>query len=503
MAIPASNIVEIIPQVLAGTGTDLVFNGLVLSKSSLLQTGTPQVFSSSSSVGELFGTESEEYIFASIYFQGFTSSDVKPQGLYFYRYTEEAAAPWVQGDAVTPSSALAALKAITAGTFTVTLDGTEYTTTDIDLSSVTSLSEAASAVQTAVQASSEDEVVASLTVTYSSIDNTFTVTSGSAGEEHSITCPTGDVAEAMGFAEDTATISAGADAMSLTETLNTLVKSFQNFVTLTTIWEPSDEEALELASWTATNAEEGTTFLTVIWDSDENNLDSTKTGTIADQLEENNAGYVTVVYPDFKVAAFIMGTAASIDWDAYQGTITFAFKINSGLAASVTDEDSANALIARKVNFIGNYATRNDEFVWLYNGSMFGDWEWIDAYINSIWLCNKLQVQIMSGFESAKRVPYTEAGYALIRSWCRDAIADGVNNGVIDVGVDLSETQKAELITELGADYSDEIYNSGYYLQIEAADADERQARESPPCNLVYTYGGSVHKLSLPVIAVV
>jgi hypothetical protein len=106
-------------------------------------------------------------------------------------------------------------------------------------------------------------------------------------------------------------------------------------------------------------------------------------------------------------------------------------------------------------------------------------------------------------FTSNRRIPYTEAGYSIIRQNCRDVIERAINNGVINAGVSLSNAQIATLTSELGGDYSAEIYQNGYFLQILDATAQTRQQRETPACNLVYTYGGAVHKLTLPAIAVV
>ena len=103
----------------------------------------------------------------------------------------------------------------------------------------------------------------------------------------------------------------------------------------------------------------------------------------------------------------------------------------------------------------------------------------------------------------APRVPYTDAGYTMIRAWVQDVADRAINNGVIDLGVSLSQTQKAELMREAGVDITTELYNSGYYLQIVDAPAATRQARESPACNFWYTYGGSVHRLNLPSTAIV
>ena len=199
-----------------------------------------------------------------------------------------------------------------------------------------------------------------------------------------------------------------------------------------------------------------------------------------------------------------MGCAASIAWDRNNSTITFAYKAQSGLAAVITEKAKARNLIANGVNFMGDYASRNDAFVLFQNGQIDGQFAWIDTYLNSTWLNNALQVQILSGFEMTPRVPYTDAGYTLIRGWVQDVVDRAIANGTIDIGVNLSQTQKNEIQRETsGLDISTELYNSGYYLQIVDATAQIRQHRESPACNFWYTYGGSVHKINLPSTAIV
>lgn len=498
MAISASQIVQVQPRILSGTGNDLVFNGMVLDENAIIPTATPISFSSADSVGEYFGTESDEYKFASVYFGGYNNSQIKPSLLYFYKLCPNGAAPFVRGKGLKPADALAAIKAITAGDITFKVDGTEYAVTGVDFSAVTSLSDAATVLNTAL---TTDSVPAS--AAFSSTNNAFTLTESSVGAEKSITQPTGAIADAFGLSAETAVVSAGADVMTVTATMNELTSDFQNFVTFTTLAEPSDADALLLAQWASTNANAGTMYLYVCWDSAEANKDAQNTTVIAEQLKEQNLTGYTVVYPSYRVAAFVEGTAASIAWDQTNGTLTFAFKAQSGLGADVTNTQDSVALLGHGVNFIGNYATRNDNFVFFYNGQMGGDYKWIDTYLNACYLCNKLQVQLMAMFTSNRRIPYTSAGYAIIRANCRDVIEAAINNGVINVGVSLSNAQKSQLTAELGGDFSDEIYNNGYYLQILDATAQARQQRVSPPCNLVYTYGGAVQRLTVPAIAVV
>lgn len=504
MAIPASQIVQVLPRILSGTGSDLVFNGLFLSENELLPTGRVISFANAEEVSAYFGANSAEYSAAAVYFGGYTGSQVKPSLIYFYRLLPNAVAPFIRGASVAPAAALAALKAITAGNFAITIDGTEILIDNLDLSGITSLSDAAQVLETAIQAESAEsgDSISGVSVAFSSLNNTFTITDGVTGAEASLSAISGTIADVMGLTSGT-TSSAGADAQTVTETMNTIIASFQNFVTFAFLTEPDDADALLAARWASTQSNAGNMYLFVLQDSDANNADGEDVSVIAEVLKANNIGATCICYPDTNMAAFIMGIAASINWDARRGTLTFAFKAQDGLGASVESASAALGMQAHSVNYIGNYATRNDNFVWLYNGSMLGDWSWIDTYLNAVWLCNALQVQLMAMFQANRRIPYTEAGYAIIRANCRDVIDRAVFNGVIDAGVTLSNAQKAALTQELGADYSDEIRTNGYYLQIEDATAQTRQQRNTPPCNLVYTYGGSVHKLNLPAIAVV
>lgn len=499
MAIAASQLVQVLPRILKATGKDLVFNGMVLDDNAALRAGVPTGFYSASEVGDYFGTESDEYSFAQVYFGGFDNSQAKPQTLFFWRLTPQPVGAWVRAAAVRPADALAALRAIGAGTITVTVGGTAHTAEDIDLTEATSLSGAAATIAEALAT----EGVAPVTVEWSAIRNSFTITTTDTGGQASITCPTGTVAAAMGFDPDTATLSEGHDGATVGASMNEIVDMFTNFVTFTTLAEPSDGDAMELAKWASSNLAAGVMYLYVCWDSSAANLDANSTTCVAELLRAENVGATCVAYPSAAMAAFIMGVTASIAWDQANGAITYAFKRQSGLPASVESTAAANALNLHRVTFMGNFATRNDQFILSYAGAILGEWDWIDTYVNAIWLCNAMQVQLMAMLAAAGRIPYTEVGYSKIRANMRDVTNRAINNGVIDAGVSLSEAQKAELTTLLGADYSGEIETNGYYIQVIDPSAAVRQQRLTPTINFVYTYGGAVHKLIVPATAVV
>ncbi len=239
-------------------------------------------------------------------------------------------------------------------------------------------------------------------------------------------------------------------------------------------------------------------YLYVFWDDDPALLTPQNENTIAAALNEANAGATAGVYGSSVYAAFICGVAASIDWERTQGTITFAFKAQDGLAANVQTGTAALNLEKNLMNYMGNWATRNDQFIFLYPGKMWGSWAWIDTYLNAVWLNNALQVAIMNGLTQSPRTPYNDQGYSLVRAWCLDPINRPINLGVIDSGVTLSEAQKAQIAVEAGnRDISGDLYANGYYLLVQDPAASVRVTRDSPECSLWYTYGGSIHRITL------
>lgn len=208
------------------------------------------------------------------------------------------------------------------------------------------------------------------------------------------------------------------------------------------------------------------------------------------------------VYGGVEYAAFIMGMTASLDWNQPNSVITYAFKSQAGLSANVSDIKTARELVDLKLNFVGSYACRNDNFTLSMHGMMFGAHKWIDSYINSTWLNNALQTAILNGFKNSPRVPYNETGYTAIKAWCSDVLTKAKNNGVISSGVTLSDAQRNQLEREANStEICNNLETNGYHLSI-SADAMARANRDTPAAQMWYTDAGSVHKLVMPVTTV-
>jgi hypothetical protein len=226
------------------------------------------------------------------------------------------------------------------------------------------------------------------------------------------------------------------------------------------------------------------------------------TNNIGYTLKELNPSAVAGVYGTLAHAAFIMGMVASIDYNRIAGTITTAFKSQSGLAFTATDADTANALKAKGFNFYGSYAENNAQFRFFYPGSMYGTYKWIDMYVNAIWLNASIQLAQMTLLTNVGRLPYNDGGYAQVLAAAQGVFDTALSSGVIDRGITLSPSQRAQVNREAGRDIAGILEAEGYFMQVIDPAAAERAERETPEISLWYTYGGAIQRMVIASTAI-
>lgn len=530
MPIPASYIVEVSPRVIGAGRSDLEMNGLFISTSEdnvgfIPFPAAVKEYTSAAAVMNDFGPVSDEYVFATQYFNGYVNKFMSPKALFIGAWPQQAQPSWLMGaDAGTP---FAELTTISNGKLLLTADGTSSLLGPFDFTAAKNLSEILKTINDGIAA--VQTPVKNLTLEYVADKNKFVLISTGTGantptitvESYSDSSGSTDVGAALRMTATFGPVfSRGTDVATIDEAIAKIRQTSENWVTFT-FDKPSNAIAGAAPSLLESNEDAPSTYAA--------SSDGTFTtyGGIAANWAANNWGYLyigytaenpvingeinpewqadntAVVYGTSNYAAFIMGAIGSIDWSRTNGTITLAFKSGVGLAATVTDEQIANELETANINFYGKYATRNAEFDFLYPGRLIkSDYVFIDPLVNAIWLNNALQVSIMNGLSLSPRVPYTQRGYALIRAWMLDPVNRAKNNGAIQAGVTLSESQKAQLMQEAGLDISGELFTQGYYIQILDPGAAARVNRETPIINLWYCYGGSVQRINVASTAI-
>lgn len=490
MTIPASDIVQVNPGVIGTGGNSLALNGVMLTKNTLLPTGGVRSFASADAVKAFFGASSTEYALSQVYFLGFDNSTIKPGTLYFAPYVDVDRGAWLQSGSLSGMT-LTQLQAL-SGVLTVTVDGTAFTSSSINLATATSFSDAATKISAGFTGTGKP------TCTWNAVNSTFSLNSPTAGASSTIGYATGTLSAGLMLTSATgAILSQGAIADTPATAMDRLKASTQNWVDFMTLWEPVTADKTAFAVWT--NAQ-NQRYSYIVWDTDGQAIVNGSTTCFGYLAKTAAYDGVVPVYNTKELAAFVLGTVASIDFSQLNGRITGAFKSQSGFTSTVTDQQIAANLLANGYSFYGSYATANDQFTFLYNGQMTGKWKWLDTFVDQVYLNSQFQLALMSLLTSVKSIPYNESGYSLIRAAMIDPINAAINFGAIRKGIELSASQKAQVNQAAGLDAASLIQQQGYYLQILDPGAQVRGNRGTPVINFWYSDGGAVQKITVASI---
>lgn len=506
--IPANEIVAINPSVLGAGGSALDMIALMLTTSTRVPIGTVQSFPDPASVSDYFGPSSAELAASEIYFNGFDNSSKLPGALLFAQYNGATpVAAYLRGGDVS-AVPLTDIQAVD-GQLLITVDGTLITIADVDLSSATSFSNAASILQTALQAGANPDA----TCVYDSISGAFIITSPTSGGSSTITFASGagtaDTVLKLTAATG-AVLSQGAAATTPAAFMNALITVTSNWVPFMTVQDPDasgNTNKLAFANWVGTQKNR---FAYVCWDTDETAAASLPaTSSLGYLLEQNeNSGTALVWGPDNTKAAFMCGVAASVDFEELGGRITFAFKSQSGLTADVTTGAAANNLAGSPqgasrgngYNFYGAYGAANQDFIWFQRGFVTGPFAWFDSFINQVWMNNSFQIALLNLFRNSRSIAFTPAGDSKIESAMQDTIDAGLRFGAFAPG-DITNSQKAQVNATAGVPISDTLQAQGYYVQITASSGAVRAARGPVSIKFWYLDRGSVQSISLDSVA--
>jgi hypothetical protein len=490
-SIPASTIVNITPGVLAAGGTGLDMRGLVLTSNPRAPIGSILNFATAKDVSAYFGPSSDETRAATIYFNGFINSTIKPGSMLFAPYATGKTSAYLRGARLGLS--LTALQALD-GTLIITIDGTALTSAEIKLATATSFSNAATIIQAAFTSPG-------FTVTYDAIADAFVFTSVTTGAASTVDFASGTLAAGLKLDQTSgAILSQGADAFTPGPAMDAIVAATQDFVAFTTLFASSDDEFEQFGVW---NGGQNNRYLHVGWTS---NSAATQFGDTTSPIALLRAASVSgtagIWAPTFDKAIFALGYIASIDFTRTNGRTVAAFRSGDGLTADVTNATIAQNLKTNGYNFYGAWATANQQFTWFYNGQVTGDFAWVDSYLDQIWMNNAFQLSFMVALGTLGQIPYNADGYATLETVIQSDIDNAVSFGAIRAGVTLSSTQLAAVIGLVGQDISDVLFSRGWYLQFVDPGATVRAARGSPIGTFVYTDGQSVQQINLSSLMV-
>jgi hypothetical protein len=501
MTIPASRIARINPSVISGGGNPLAMNGLYLTQSLLMPTGSVFNFASVQAVINFFGPASPEAAQAAIYFAGYTNSSLKPGGMLFAAFNLAARAAFLQSGSLAGVS-LTQLQTL-SGTLTITVDGTPETSAAIDLSAATSFTNAAALIVAGF-------TTPAFAVAWHPVSSSFVFTSTLTGTAATVAYATGTLAASLNLTKvNGAILSQGAAADTPVTAMTNAINQSQNWVTFLTMWEPVTADKLAFLTW---SNGQNNRYAYLGWDSDANASvqgDESCFGALATAAGLGGGAAfsgdpalalvegTTLAALALNLASFVAGSIASINFAGINGRRTVAFLSSGSIQPTCADDSIAENLLANGYSFYGSYATANQTFIFLNNGQMFGAFKWLNSYVQQIYLNSQFQLVLMNLLTQVGSIPYNPFGFGMLRNTLADPIAAAIAFGTIRIGVTLSAEQTAIVNQAAGVNAASVIQTQGYYLQILDPGAQARTLRQSPIINFWYADGDDIQQITM------
>lgn len=352
-------------------------------------------------------------------------------------------------------------------------------------------------------------------VTYDSLSGAFVITSGVTGIASTAAYATGTLAASLLLTQATgAVLSQGAAAATPGSFMDSVVAVTTDFVCYKTTFDPDNGTGntlkLAFAAW---KSKYPNRYAYVVADPDPNATgNAPQTGTMGYILANNgDSGTFLITGANASnIDSFVCGAAAAIDFEKENGRITFAYKSQAGLVASVTTQTAAvnaggnpqvSGSFGNGYNYYGAIGAANQTFTNLQRGTVTGPFKWFDSYINQIWWNNLLQNTLLNFLSTTKSVPFNNPGASFIEQALASPIQAGLNFGAAAPGT-ISSTQIAEVNSQAGANIAATLQAQGYYLQVLQQSSPVRSNRGPWEITLWYLDRGSVQSINLSSVAV-
>jgi hypothetical protein len=496
MPVNMNRIVNIIPVLVEATGSGYKESGLVLTTDISLPYGKVYTFQSADAVKAYFGAESDLYPAAVVYFNGPENKTKVPKELLISGYITGNSNAWLRSTQI--SQTVSQIETITDGYITLVIDDVESLISNIDFSGDVSYTEMAATLQVAIAA-----VHSGYTVSYDLIRQAFKIT-GNTTESIGYAVLTTesetgtDLASVLGFTSTAgAVISAPFQGTkTIADIMDNICLETENWFSFTTAWEPLIADRLLFASWNS-GKYSGARFVYVAYDQDGADLISSSNSDFA--TESIEAGYKSIlpVYGDLTHAMFVLGCGASVNRDETNGRYALAGKHQAGLTVTIDNSIDYDTLIAKGYSCYADFATAGNVYRWFQNGAITGSYKWFDSLQGHVWLNDNIQVNCANIIDNIKAFPYNDMGFSMIDSALTAAANLAITNGVATRGVVLSETQKSQIMAEIGKDVSTALFAAGFYNYIVAPSAAVRAERGSPIIRFYYNDGGVIQKIDV------
>lgn len=492
--IPLSVDFNITPNVVTPAGSAVDANGLMLTDNELVPVGSVVSYFSSADVSALMGSTSKEFLAAQQYFNGYENSSVIPGELLMYRVvTADVAGYLLSGNL--KGVVLATLKAIPAGTITLTVDGVSTTSSSIDLSTATSFSDIASKLQTGIGASK-------VAVEWLPIANRFIIRSVTTGADSQVSYASpGALATGLLLTQATAaTVSPGSDAVTMTDMMNNIINTNQNWIPFETLVDLNEQQNSELSAWT--NSQKSRFVFVYHETSAEATIPNNANCFYQKVVVANGYEGTFPVYGSYLYGVMPLAYSASIDFARTNGRVSFKFRGFSGLSPNVSDKATALALRSNGYNFYGSYSLNKTMKQYASDGAISGKFVWLDSFIDQVWINANLVGAYANLFTNNQSYPFNQNGYGALQAATIDVANQALTFGAIQKGVVLDNAQIRIVNNTVGKDISATLYSEGWYLYIPTQTGSARLERQLQGSIFYWVDGQLIQSINMSSTAI-
>lgn len=452
---------------------------LILGDSNVVDTVERlRLYKSADAVAQDFGTTSNEYKGAALYF----AQAPQPTTLFIGRWAKENAPAILKGGVLMEDQQnIEIFKAITSGDLTLIIDGKKKSCTGINLSETSNLNGVASLISVAL---------GNAICVWNSIAGQFTVTSNTTGKTATITVADDSIlASAMGLTQATGAYAVeGVDAETLMDALAILSNMSNDWYGLTVVAPTTDDETIDAAKYIEAA---GVSRIFGVTTQFAGTLTAAIKTDLASKLKALTLKRTFIQYSSSSpfAACSIFGRAFTVNFQGSNTTITLKFKQEPACKAETLTESQAKALQDKNCNVFVRY---NNDTAIIQEGVMSNGY-FFDEVHGTDWLQNDVQTAIYNLlYTSTTKIPQTDAGVNQIVTTVEARLDQAVKNGLVAAGVWNADG--------FGALSRGQTLSKGYYVYAppvaEQSQAD-REARKAPTLQAAIKLAGAIHFVDL------
>lgn len=411
-------------------------------------------------VGAYFGTTSPEYLRAVFYFGFISKLITAPKKISFSRWADVVSAARIYGS--TANRTVAQFTGTTTGSFKLTLGAYTSDVTGLNFSSATTMSNVATALQTAIQAVTAGGAAwTAATVTYNAPARRFELVGGTTGASAVAVAAAATgvpVAGLLGW-DATGVFSPGAAAEQPLDAFLRSVGASDNFGSFAFV------PTLTLDQVTAVALQNDTYNVKFLYTVPVLQADAATMFAALQGVSGVSATLAPVAteYPELLPSAILASTA----YERRNSVQNYMFQ-QATLSPSVLTSADANAMDAARVNYYGRTQTAGQFLDFYQRGVLMGlatDPVDLNTYANEMWFKDAAGSAIMSLLLSSARVSANSTGRSQLLTILQSVMEQATFNGTISIGKPFTQVQKLYIGNLTGdANAWQQVFRLGYWL---------------------------------------